>query len=118
MEALERTVWREVDVVMYPSNAETAIVTDTEPGVVARTLVPYSFADFASPRPPIVEPIILFVGGFADLPNCHGAIWFVEQVLPLIRARGTGRTAHHRRFEPLSGRGGVGRRSGYPACQR
>ena len=118
MEALERTVWREVDVVMYPSNEETAIVTNTEPGVVARTLVPYSFADFASPRPPVVEPIILFVGGFAHLPNCHGAIWFVEQVLPLIRRACTGRTAHHRRFEPFTGRGGVGRRSGYPACQR
>jgi GT2 family glycosyltransferase len=87
MEALERTVWREVDVVMYPSNEETAIVTNTEPGVVARTLVPYSFADFAAPRPPVVEPVILFVGGFAHLPNSHGAIWFVERVLPLIRAR-------------------------------
>ena len=52
MEMLERSVWRDVDVVLYPSDEETAIVTDIEPDVAARTLLPYSFADFASPRHP------------------------------------------------------------------
>ncbi len=70
-----------------PSDEESAIVAAAEPGVVARTLLPYSFADFASPRPPAAEPVILFVGGFAHLPNRHGVFWFVDQVLPLIRAR-------------------------------
>jgi len=54
-----------------------------------RTLLPYSFADFAFPRPPATEPVILFVGGFAHLPNKHGVFWFVDRVLPLIKARVT-----------------------------
>ena len=87
MECLERSVWRDVDVVLYPSDTETTAVTAMEPGVVARTLLPYSFADFASPRPPNAEPNMLFVGGFGHLPNPHGVLWFVEQVLPRIRAR-------------------------------
>ena len=87
MELLERSIWREVDVVLYPSDEECAIVAAAEPGVAVRTLLPYSFADFASPRPPATEPVILFVGGFAHLPNKHGVFWFVDRVLPLIKAR-------------------------------
>jgi GT2 family glycosyltransferase len=87
MEMLERSVWRDVDVVLYPSDEETAIVTDTAPDVVARTLLPYSFADFAAPRPLAAEPVILFVGSFAHPPNRHGVLWFVDQALPLIRTR-------------------------------
>jgi O-antigen biosynthesis protein len=85
METLERSVWRDVDVVLYPSHDETAIVTDIEPDVVARTLLPYSFADFAIPRAPVAEPVVLFVGSFAHPPNRQGVLWFVEKVLPLIR---------------------------------
>jgi hypothetical protein len=35
MEKLERSVWRDVDVVLYPSDEETEIVRATEPGVAA-----------------------------------------------------------------------------------
>ena len=87
MEMLERSVWRDVDVVLYPSDEETAVVTDIEPDVGARTLLPYSFADFASPRAPNTEPVMLFVGSFAHQPNRHGLLWFIDQVLPLILAR-------------------------------
>jgi O-antigen biosynthesis protein len=87
MEKLERSVWRAVDVVLYPSDEETEIVRATEPDVVARTLLPYSFADFCVPRAPANEPDILFVGGFAHQPNRHGVRWFVDRILPLIRER-------------------------------
>jgi glycosyltransferase involved in cell wall biosynthesis len=87
MEMCERSIWRDVDVVLYPSDEEAAIVAAAEPGVTVRTLLPYSFADFASPRPPPAEPIILFVAGFAHPPNCHGVLWFINGVLPLIRSR-------------------------------
>lgn len=87
MEVLERAVWRDVDVVMYPSDEETAIVTATDPEIVAQTLVPYSFAHFAAPRPPADDPVMLFVGSFAHQPNKDGVLWFVGEVLPLIRAR-------------------------------
>lgn len=87
VERLERTVWRSVDVVLYPSDEESAVVTGMEPGVNARTLLPYCFADFAEPRMPPTTPTILFVGGFAHLPNQHAVRWFVGHVLPSIHAR-------------------------------
>lgn len=87
MEKLERCVWRDVDVALYPSDEEAAAVRALEPRVVARTLLPYCFSDFAMQRRPPSEPAILFVAGFAHPPNRHAALWFVEQVLPAIRAR-------------------------------
>jgi len=86
MERRERSIWRDVDLVLYPSDEESNIVLQTEPGVVARTLLPYSFPDFASPRTPGRDPVMLFVAGFAHQPNRHGLFWFIEQVLPLIHA--------------------------------
>ena len=120
MEMLERSVWRDVDVVLYPSDEETAVVTDIEPDVVARTLLPYSFADFASPRPPNAEPVILFVGGFAHQPNRHGLLWFIDQVLPLILARVPAARLTIAGSNPPAGCAGVGQRCDQRAreCQR
>jgi O-antigen biosynthesis protein len=87
MERLERSVWREVDVVLYPSDEEAAIVLDVEPGVTARAILPYCFADFAAPREATPDPVMLFVGGFAHGPNQEAVLWFVDHVLPLIRER-------------------------------
>lgn len=87
MEQLERSIWRSVDVVMYPSDEEVAVVAAMEPGVTARTLLPYCFPDFATPRSPAPSPVILFVGGFAHPPNQEAVLWFVEHVLPLIHLR-------------------------------
>ena len=86
MERFERTVWRSVDVALYPSDDESVAVTSLEPGVNARTLLPYCFADFAEPRSPPAGQTMLFVAGFAHLPNQQAASWFVEHVLPLVRA--------------------------------
>lgn len=86
MEQLERRVWREVDVVLYPSDAEVAVVNAIEPDVTARSLLPYCFPDFAAPRAPPPERTILFVGSFAHVPNQEAVLWFVERVLPLVRA--------------------------------
>jgi hypothetical protein len=87
MEKLERSIWRAVDVVLYPSDEETALVGSLEPGAIARTLLPYCFADFAAPRDAPAVPEILFVGGFAHPPNQQAVAWFVSNVLPRIRAR-------------------------------
>ena len=85
MQKLERSVWRAVDVVLYPSDEEAAIVSDIEPGVTARAILPYCFAEFAAPREATPDPVILFVGGFAHGPNQEAVLWFVDHVLPLIR---------------------------------
>jgi GT2 family glycosyltransferase len=87
METLERSVWRDMDVVLYPSAQESEYVATTEPVVAARTLLPYCFEQFAALRPPPAEPVLLFVGGFAHQPNRHGLVWFLDQVLPIIHMR-------------------------------
>ncbi len=87
MELLERSVWRDVDVVLYPSSQETEYVAAAEPDVAARTLLPYCFEQFAALRAPPADPVLLFVGGFAHQPNRHGLIWFLDHVLPSIRMR-------------------------------
>jgi GT2 family glycosyltransferase/glycosyltransferase involved in cell wall biosynthesis len=86
-EALERRVWRASDIVLYPSEDEAALVTRMEPSVTARSVLPYCFARFAPLRPPPSGKLLLFVGGFAHPPNAEAAAWFVEQVLPAIRAQ-------------------------------
>ena len=52
----ERRVWRGADVVLYPSQAEVDQVVALQPGVVARAVQPYGFADFAPPRQPGAAP--------------------------------------------------------------
>jgi GT2 family glycosyltransferase len=86
-EAMERRVWRDVDVVLYPSEDEAAQVRALEPKVTARSVLPYCFPGFGRVRPPPAAPLLLFVAGFAHPPNAEAAAWFVADILPLIRAR-------------------------------
>ncbi len=85
MEIVERRIWRNVDLVLYPSQEEAEEVQRMEAGVDARTLVPFCFDHFRSLRPPPTSSAILFVGGFAHPPNVDGAIWLAEEILPLVR---------------------------------
>ncbi len=82
--ALERRVWRVVDVVLYPSEDEVAEVRRLEPDVDARVLTPFTFASFLKRSKPTPGSMILFVGGFAHAPNEDAAVWFATEVLPLI----------------------------------
>ena len=81
----ERRVWRAADVVLYPSQAEVERVVALEPGVVARAVQPYGFADFAPPHPPVPGRTLLFVAGFAHPPNEDAACWLVRDIMPLVR---------------------------------
>ncbi len=83
----ERRVWRDADVVLYPSQAEVDQVVALQPGVVARAVQPYSFADFARPRRPTSRQTLLFVAGFAHPPNEDAACWLAHDIMPLVRLR-------------------------------
>jgi glycosyltransferase involved in cell wall biosynthesis len=87
METLERSVWRDMDVVLYPSSEESEYVGAAEPGVATRTLLPYCFEQFAALRLPPTDPLLLFVGGFAHQPNQQGLMWFLDHVFPIIHMR-------------------------------
>ena len=87
MQRLERWLWRSVDVVLHPSLDEARTVSAMEPHVVSLPVVPFAFTRFGAVRPPVHTEAILFVAGFSHPPNEDAAVWFVREVLPLIRAR-------------------------------
>jgi O-antigen biosynthesis protein len=89
MREREIGIWRDADLVLYPSEEEAAVVRSLTGPVGVRSVIPYAFA----PNPELAlrsvpdEPWILFVAGFGHPPNADAAAWFVRQVLPLIVAR-------------------------------
>ena len=87
MENLERRVWSLVDVVYYPSDLETSYVQAASPNCLARTLPLFGFRDFAPQEEADLagRRDILFVAGFAHEPNVDAALWFVNEILPVIR---------------------------------
>ncbi len=83
----ERRVWRNADVVLYPSQAEADRVAALQPGVAVHAVQPYGFADFAPLRPAVPGQTLLFVAGFAHSPNEDAACWLVREIMPLVRLR-------------------------------
>jgi GT2 family glycosyltransferase len=82
---LERRVWRRVDAVLYPSREEADCVAALEPGACVHVVQPYAFAQVAPPRPATRSQTVLFVAGFAHLPNEDAACWLARAVMPLVR---------------------------------
>lgn len=87
MERVERRVWQGADLSIYPSDEERDAVAALVPEAAVGSIVPYAFSHFTERTAPPAEPEILFVAGFAHAPNVDAALWFVNEVLPLIRAR-------------------------------
>jgi len=90
-EELEHRVWRDVDVIFYPSDAETDLVQDwlatNKLQGKAVTIPVFGFDDF---HDEVTQPLesragILFVAGFGHQPNVDGARWFMTEILPLVR---------------------------------
>ena len=84
--AIERQIWRAVDVVLYPSPAEAALVSGFVPGAAVAAVPAFAFEDFPPSRPPPNGATLLFVGNFAHQPNEDAAAWFAEAVFPRVRA--------------------------------
>ncbi|WP_051988194.1 class I SAM-dependent methyltransferase [Bosea sp. UNC402CLCol] len=84
MEHLERSVWRNFDVVIYPSEEEAVTVRKAAPQVLARGIVPFYFAP-SSPRSAAPkERDLLFVAGFAHTPNVDAAQFLVTEIVPRL----------------------------------
>lgn len=82
----EVNVWRSVDVVLYPSEEEAREVLRLCPDVNAMAVSPYAFPPNAADGPtPDGRAGIIFVAGFAHGPNVDAAVWFCNEVYPLIR---------------------------------
>ena len=93
MEALEKRVWRDVDVILYPSDTETAYVRDwlASEGlnIEAKTVPAYRFERFdTNPAANLAQREgILFVASFRHTPNVDGAQWFMSEVMPRVWAK-------------------------------
>ena len=81
MEALERSLWRRADVVLYPSQDEADQARGLEPGLDARAITPYSYDVFRHDAEPDGREGVLFVAGFAHPPNVDAAEWLVNEVM-------------------------------------
>jgi O-antigen biosynthesis protein len=83
---VERSLWREADVVYYPSCIETEVVRVEAPGVQAYTMPLYFFDNAPVVKGPRGRNGILFVAGFDRPPNVDAAKWLVRAILPMVRA--------------------------------
>lgn len=87
--AVEEMLWRNCDVVYYPSATETQAVQSLLPQVAART-VPLYF--FERPYPAVTREgrdphALLFVAGFGHPPNVDAAKWLVKDIFPRIKSK-------------------------------
>lgn len=96
---IEQRIWRSVDVALYPSADEAAIVNDYRK---SRRLPPngavlplWSVSDAPhEPASPARRSGMLFVGSFAHPPNLDGLNWFFAEILPRVRALGCHDVVH------------------------
>jgi GT2 family glycosyltransferase len=86
MREREYAIWRQADLSLYLSEEEAQIASALQPDANIGSLVPYCFDHFADPRPAPPGHEIIFVAGFGHPPNEDAAFWFVNEILPLIRA--------------------------------
>ncbi|MBD9435069.1 methyltransferase domain-containing protein [Pseudoxanthomonas sp. PXM03] len=84
MKEQERAIWRQVDLVLYPSQDEVDDVKSLEPTASARTVSPYAFDSFSRDALPEARKDILFVAGFGHPPNVDAAYWLVNEIMPLV----------------------------------
>jgi len=84
----ELLIWNSVDVVLYPSDEETAYIQQNHQHIRAQTISPYIYPEAANymAREPVNNNRIIFVAGFGHPPNSDAAKWFVKDILPLIQA--------------------------------
>lgn len=96
---VEKGLWSGVDLVLYPSDEETAEVQawleSTGAPAVAKTVPLYAFEtvptlEDASGTPVPERDLLLFVGGFSHAPNADAVLWFAREVWPLVSARHPG----------------------------
>jgi O-antigen biosynthesis protein len=96
MAELEPQIWRQSDVVLYPSDSEVERVLAFDSSIEARQIPLLAFDRFGTPRtlptlptlPAQASARLLFVAGFGRAPNMDGALWLMRDILPLLRQRG------------------------------
>ena len=84
LQRLENRLWRNFDLVLYPSEEEVAVVRRMSPGTLARSIIPF-VSEAHPPRAAVTDGrSILFVAGFARPPNVDAASFLLAEVIPLL----------------------------------
>ena len=88
----EAAIWQKSDVIYYPAQDEVDAVREAMPGKTVRTFPIYVYPDeeiedARSGGERSGPPTVMFVAGFRHRPNVDAAVWFVREVLPLVRRR-------------------------------
>lgn len=88
----EERIWCEADLILYPSDEETGIVSEVLAAANARgraaTMPLFGLPPATSPAPsPQGRSDLLFVGGFAHAPNRDGVEWFIRRIWQRLRER-------------------------------
>ncbi|RDS79293.1 glycosyltransferase [Dyella monticola] len=88
-EQTERRVWALSDTVLYPSEEEAADVRRLAPEVDALAVPLCCYGNVVENAAANLSERegILFVAGFGHPPNVDGAVWWMKEVMPLIRQR-------------------------------
>jgi glycosyltransferase involved in cell wall biosynthesis len=90
---LERQLWKKLDVIYYLSQSEKQYVQrwleKNKGHAVVRTLPCFAFDTFNDDPEKGLDKRkdLLFVAGFGHSPNVDAAIWFIENVLPVIHTQ-------------------------------
>jgi hypothetical protein len=88
----EMEIWQKSDVIYYPAQDEVEAVRQAMPDKTVRPLSIYVYPDNEIEdarlgRERRGPPTVMFVAGFRHRPNVDAALWFVREVLPLVRLR-------------------------------
>ncbi len=87
MEKVETELIRKADISFYPSSYEVNFLLSKEKDLDCRVLPLNIFPDIPTRNFSKDSTGLLFVGGFRHTPNVDGMLWFVNEIMPLIKKR-------------------------------
>lgn len=84
---MESSIWKSVDIVLYPSDEETSFINQNYADINAQTISPYTYGQASEylKRSAIAGNVIIFVAGFGHPPNADAAKWLINEILPIVR---------------------------------
>jgi len=90
IETLEKMLWEQVDVLLYPAQSETEYIKsylrEKERVITCRTMPVFYWESFPDSEELSTNSRsgLFYVAGFNHPPNVEGILWFTDNVFPLI----------------------------------
>ncbi len=88
MRIFEPRVWKQADVIGVMSATDAVIIRKAAPGVVTMPTPNGVDVEFFQPGDDIPDPAqAIFMGDYKYFPNTDGVMYFIQEIMPLIRAK-------------------------------